>query len=73
MLAAGSGPASIYAADKLARVRPTVSPAGPSPCAGSSTTGTRSSCSPSRRPELPFLEELARELPELEPEPEQPA
>lgn len=68
VLSAGAAPASIYAADKLARVR------------AYSASGERVDPErldhywdtlrlfAGRRPELPFLSELAGELPELEPD-----
>lgn len=67
VLAAGSAPACIYAADKLARVRAYRE-------AGARVESHRLDhywdtleLFVSRRPELPFLSELASELPELEP------
>ncbi|HET6831020.1 MAG TPA: HD domain-containing protein [Solirubrobacterales bacterium] len=67
VLAAGSVPASIYLADKLARTRAMRA-------AGERTDPDRLEhywdtleLYTSRRPELPFLFELAEELPKLEP------
>ncbi len=72
VLAAGAGPASIYAADKLARVRAYAA-------SGDEVEDRRLDhywdtlqLFASRRPELPFLSELAAELPELEPGEEEP-
>ncbi len=66
VLGAGAAPASIYAADKLARVRAFVA-------AGETIDQQRLDhywdtleLFARRRPELPFLSELAAELPELE-------
>lgn len=68
VLEAGGVPASIYAADKLARVRAYRA-------AGTEVEEQRLDhywdtlqLFASRRPELPFLSELATELPELEPD-----
>ena len=70
VLDAGSVPASIYIADKLARTRPS-SPLGEEiePQRLDHYWDTLQLYA-GRRPELPFLSELAGELPELEPEPE---
>lgn len=67
VLAAGSAPASIYAADKLARVR-TYRDAG-EPVASHRLDHYWDTLQlfAGRRPELPFLGELAAELPALEP------
>lgn len=66
VLASGSVPASIYAADKLARVRGYLA-------SGDVVDGARLAhyrdtlrLFAALRPELPFLSELAAELPELE-------
>lgn len=66
VLSAGAGPASIYAADKLARVR--AYRASESPVASYRLDHYWDSLElfAGRRPELPFLSELAAELPELE-------
>lgn len=68
VLDAGAAPASIYAADKLARVRSYLA-------SGEEVDEQRLDhywdtlkLFASRRPELPFLSELAAELPQLEPE-----
>ncbi|MBA2522618.1 MAG: bifunctional (p)ppGpp synthetase/guanosine-3',5'-bis(diphosphate) 3'-pyrophosphohydrolase [Solirubrobacterales bacterium] len=73
VLAAGAAPASIYAADKLARVRSYVA-------SGEAVDDQRLDhywdtlqLFAGRRPELPFLSELAAELPQLEPDDEDPA
>lgn len=71
VLAAGSGPASIYAADKLARVRSYRESGEPVAMRRLEHYWDTLELYLSRRPELPFLEELARELPELEPEEEE--
>lgn len=70
VLAAGAAPASMYAADKLARVRAYRE-------SGEEVDPQRLDhywdtlrLFASRRPELPFLGELAAELPALEPEDE---
>lgn len=67
VLGAGAAPASIYAADKLARVRAYAE-------SGEEVDEQRLDhywdtlqLFAGRRPELPFLSELAAELPELEP------
>jgi hypothetical protein len=72
VLEAGAGPASIYAADKLARVRAYAA-------SGAEVDDHRLDhywdtlgLFAARRPELPFLSELAAELPELEPGEEDP-
>jgi GTP pyrophosphokinase len=69
VLAAGSVPVTIYLADKLARTRAFIA-------AGEQIDPQRLDhywdtlwLYTGRRPELPFLSELAAELPELEPEP----
>lgn len=70
VLAAGAAPASIYVADKLARVRAYRE-------SGDEVDPQRLDhywdtlrLFASRRPELPFLSELAEELPDLEPDEE---
>lgn len=70
VLSSGSAPASIYVADKLARVRVFAA-------SGEQVDPQRLDhywdtleLFAGRRPELPFLSELAKELPELEPEDE---
>lgn len=71
VLTAGAGPASIYAADKLARVRgyresgQAVAPHRLDHYWDTLELFAR------RRPELPFLSELAEELPDLEEEEEE--
>lgn len=70
VLAAGAGPASIYAADKLASVRMYRETDRPVRMDRLEHYWDTLELFLSRRPELPFLEELARELPELRPEPE---
>lgn len=68
VLAAGSAPASIYAADKLARVRVyRESGEAVAPHRLDHYWDTLQLFA-GRRPELPFLSELAAELPELESE-----
>lgn len=68
VIEAGAAPASIYAADKLARVRAYAA-------SGDDVGDERLDhywdtlqLFAGRRPELPFLSELAAELPQLEPE-----
>jgi (p)ppGpp synthase/HD superfamily hydrolase len=70
VLAAGAGPASIYLADKVARVRAYRASGEPVAMHRLEHYWDTLELFASRRPELPFLEELARELPELRPEPE---
>ena len=72
VLEAGSGPACIYAADKLARVRSYAA-------SGAAVEDRRLDhywdtlqLFAARRPELPFLSELAAELPDIEPAEEGP-
>lgn len=73
VLEAGAAPASIYAADKLARVRSFIA-------SGEEIDERRLDhywdtlqLFAGRRPELPFLSELAAELPPLEPDDEEAA
>lgn len=70
VLAAGSAPASIYAADKLARVRAFAAGSVPVPSHRLDHYWDTLELFAGRRPELPFLSELAAELPQLEPEDE---
>lgn len=67
VLEAGAGPASIYSADKLARVRAYEESGEPVPVHRLDHYWDTLELFASRRPELPFLSELAAELPELEP------
>lgn len=66
VLAAGAGPASIYAADKLARVRAFGASGEPVDEQRLDHYWDTLELFARRRPELPFLSELAAELPELE-------
>lgn len=68
VLAAGAGPASIYVADKLARVRGFAESGEPVDRQRLDHYWDTLQLFAGRRPELPFLSELAAELPELEPE-----
>jgi guanosine-3',5'-bis(diphosphate) 3'-pyrophosphohydrolase len=70
VLAAGAGPASIYAADKLARVRSFSVAGEPVAMERLEHYWDTLELFAARRPELPFLAELAEELPELRPAPE---
>lgn len=70
VLAAGAGPASIYAADKLARVRAFRASGEPVAMRRLEHYWDTLELFMGRRPELPFLTELAEELPELRPAPE---
>jgi (p)ppGpp synthase/HD superfamily hydrolase len=67
VLAAGSVPASIYLADKLARTRALLAAGGSIDPERLEHYRTTFRLFASRRPELPFLSELAEELPRLEP------
>ena len=67
VLAAGAGPASIYAADKLARVRAYRASGEPVEMHRLEHYWDTLELFMGRRPELPFLVELAEELPELRP------
>ena len=73
MLAAGAGPASIYAADKLARVRAFRESGDPIDEQRLDHYWDTLELFTRRRPELPFLSELAAELPELDPDDDYPA
>lgn len=66
VLAAGAGPASIYLADKLARVRGYRESGEPVAPHRLDHYWDTLELFAGRRPELPFLSELAAELPELE-------
>ena len=66
VLSSGAGPASIYAADKLARVRAYSESGDPVPAHRLDHYWDTLELFASRRPELPFLSELAAELPDLE-------
>ena len=66
VLAAGAAPASIYAADKLARARAYRRAGEPVAPQRLDHYWDTLQLFASRRPELPFLGELAEELPELE-------
>lgn len=66
VLGAGAGPASIYAADKLARTRAFLSSGEAVPAHRLDHYWDTLELFVSRRPELPFLAELAAEMPELE-------
>jgi len=72
VLAAGAGPASIYAADKLARVRAYRESGEPVAPQRLDHYWDTLELFASRRPELPFLTELAEELPGIEPAAEEP-
>ena len=67
VLEAGSVPASIYLADKLARTRAMLSAGGEIDPDRLEHYRTTFELYATRRPELPFLSELAAELPRLEP------
>jgi GTP pyrophosphokinase len=67
VLAAGSVPASIYLADKLARTRALLAGGGSVDPDRLEHYRMTFGLFASRRPELPFLAELADELPRLEP------
>jgi (p)ppGpp synthase/HD superfamily hydrolase len=73
VLAAGAGPASIYAADKLARVRAFRESGDPIDEQRLDHYWDTLELFTRRRPELPFLSELAAELPELDPDDDYPA
>lgn len=62
---AGAGPASIYAADKLARVRAHLASGEPVPPHRLEHYWDTLELFAGRRPELPFLAELAAEMPQL--------
>lgn len=66
VLSAGAAPASIYAADKLARARAYRESGEPVAPRRLDHYWDTLQLFASRRPELPFLGELAEELPELE-------
>lgn len=68
VLAAGSVTASIYLADKLARTRALIASGGEVDPLRLDHYWDTLRLYAGRRPELPFLSELAAELPELEPE-----
>ena len=65
VLGAGAGPASIYAADKLARVRSYRESGKPVAPHRLEHYWDTLELFAGRRPELPFLSELATEMPEL--------
>lgn len=67
VLAGGSVPASIYLADKLARTRALLAGAGRAAPDRLEHYWDTLELFAGRRPELPFLAELADELPRLEP------
>lgn len=67
VLAAGSVPASIYLADKLARTRAMLAAGGRADPDRLEHYWDTLELLAGRRPELPFLAELAEELPGLEP------
>lgn len=67
VLGAGAAPASIYAADKLARVRAYAASGKPVDERRLDHYWDTLQLFAGRRPELPFLSELAAELPQLEP------
>lgn len=67
VLAAGSVPASVYLADKLARTRALLAAGGRADRDRLEHYWDTLELYASRRPELPFLSELAAELPLLEP------
>lgn len=71
VLEAGSVPASIYVADKLARVRNYADSGEPVAPHRLDHYWDTLELFAGRRPELPFLTELAKELPELEAEDEE--
>ncbi len=66
VLAAGAAPASIYAADKLARTRAFIRAGEAVPPHRLDHYWDTLELFARRRPELPFLSELAAEMPELE-------
>ena len=70
VLDAGSVPASIYLADKLARTRAFIASGEEIDPQRLDHYWDTLQLYAGRRPELPFLSDLAGELPELEPEPE---
>jgi GTP pyrophosphokinase/guanosine-3',5'-bis(diphosphate) 3'-pyrophosphohydrolase len=70
VLAAGGAPASIYLADKLARARAYRASGEPVEMHRLEHYWDTLELYAGRRPELPFLAELAAELPELVPAPE---
>ena len=65
VLSSGAGPASIYAADKLATVRHHLSTGEPVPPHRLEHYWDTLELFAGRRPELPFLSELATEMPGL--------
>lgn len=65
VLSAGAGPASIYAADKLARVRAYLESGEPVAPHRLEHYWDTLELFAGRRPELPFLSELATEMPDL--------
>jgi (p)ppGpp synthase/HD superfamily hydrolase len=67
VLASGSVPASIYLADKLARTRSMLASGGEVDADRLDHYRATFELFAARRPELPFLAELAAELPRLEP------
>ena len=69
ILASGSVTASIYLADKLARTRALIAAGGEVDPLRLDHYWDTLQLYAGRRPELPFLSELAAELPELEPAP----
>ena len=73
VLSAGAAAASIYAADKLARVRGYVASGQPVDDQRLDHYWDTLRLFTGRRPELPFLSELAAELPLLEPEDDEAA